>query len=203
MCGRYDLNESPQMLALYLQLSAIPAAFSNADVRPTNMAPNIRMADDQRLALAARWGLIPSRSKDDKIAQHTFNARGETLAMKPSFRAAFKRRRCIVPVSAFFEWQSTPGERKKRKLRFTSAESRPLALAGLWEHLQRPESGELFVSYTIITTSANGFMTPIHDRMPVTCASRPVVGIPLSITWAGTGTCTSVSHWAQAHLPRM
>ena len=123
--------------------------------------------EGQRLALPARWGLIPSWSKDDKIAQHTFNARGETVAEKPSFRAAFKRRRCIVPVSAFFEWRAIPGEKKKQKLRFTSPEQHPLALAGLWEHWQRPDTGETVESYTIITTTANDFMAPIHDRMPV------------------------------------
>jgi len=167
MCGRYDLNESPQMLALYFLLSAEPAAFSNADVRPTNMAPIIRDSDGQRLALPARWGLIPSWSKDEKIAQHAFNARAETIAEKPSFRAAFKRRRCLVPVSAFFEWREVPGQTKKQKLRFTSPDAHPLALAGLWEHWQRPETGELVESFTVITTSANDFMAPIHDRLPV------------------------------------
>ena len=85
MCGRYDLNESPQMLALHFLLSAEPAVFSNADVRPTNVAPIIRIHEGRRLALPARWGLIPSWSKDDKIAQHTFNARGGTVAEKPDF----------------------------------------------------------------------------------------------------------------------
>ena len=172
MCGRYDLNESPQMLALYFLLSAEPAAFSNPDVRPTNMAPIIRVRDGQRLALPARWGLIPSWSKDDKIAQHTFNARAETVADKSSFRAAFKRRRCIVPVSAFFEWREVPGEKKKQKLRFASPEAHPLALAGLWEHWQRPETGEAVETYTVITTTANDFMAPIHDRMPVILGER-------------------------------
>ena len=167
MCGRYDLNESPQMLALYFLLSAEPAAFSNADVRPTNTAPIICVMDGRRLALPARWGLIPSWSKDEKIAQHTFNARAETLAEKPSFRAAFKRRRCLVPASAFFEWRVVPGQTKKQRLRFTSPDAHPLALAGLWDHWQRPETGELVESYTVITTSANDFMAPIHDRMPV------------------------------------
>ena len=74
------------------------------------------------IALPACWGLDPSWSKDDKIAQHTFNARAETVADKPSFRAAFKRRRCIVPVSAFFEWRAIPGQTKKQKLRFASPE---------------------------------------------------------------------------------
>jgi len=105
MCGRYDLHESPQMLALYFLLSAEPEAFSNSDVRPANVAPIIRIHVGQRLALPTRWGLIPSWSKDDKIAQHTFSARAETVE-KPSFRAAFKWRRCIVHVSAFFEWRA-------------------------------------------------------------------------------------------------
>ena len=123
MCGRYDLNESPQMLMLHFMLEAEPEPYSNPDVRPTNMAPIIHVHDGQRLALPARWGLIPSWSKDDKIAQHTFNARAETITEKPSFRAAFKRRRCIVPVSAFFEWRAIPGEKKKQKLRFSSRPS--------------------------------------------------------------------------------
>lgn len=167
MCGRYDLNQSPQMLMLYFSLGAEPEPFSNPDVRPTNRAPIIRNLDEQRIAGLARWGLIPSWSKDDKIAQHTFNARAETIAEKPSFRAAFKRRRCIVPASAFFEWRAIPGEKKKQKLRFVSPDGNPLALAGLWEHWTRPETGEAVESYTIITTSANGFMAPIHNRMPV------------------------------------
>ena len=167
MCGRYDLNESPQILALYFRLFAEPPTFRNADVRPSNTAPIIRLHEGQRLALPARWGLIPSWSKDDKIAQHTFNARAETVAEKPSFRAAFKRRRCIVPVSAFVEWRAIPGEKKKQKLRFASPEQHPLALAGLWEHWQRLETGESVETYTIITTTANDFMAPIHDRMPV------------------------------------
>jgi len=180
MCGRYDLNESPQMLALYFLLSAEPAMFSNADVRPTNTAPIIRSHEGQRLALPARWGLIPFWLKGDKIPQHTFNARGETVAGKPSFRVAFKRQRCLVPVSAFFEWRAIPGEQKKQKLRFTSPEQHPLALAGLWDHWRRPETGETVESYTIITTSANAFMAPIHNRMPVILGKRDWDGGALS-----------------------
>jgi len=86
MCGRYDLNESPQMLALYFLLSAEPEAFSNSDVRPANVAPIIRIHEGLRLALPTRWGLIPSWSKDDKIAQHTFSARAETVEKPVSAR---------------------------------------------------------------------------------------------------------------------
>lgn len=166
MCGRYDLNQSPQLLMLYFRLAAPPAAFSNADVRPTDVAPIIRDQDGQRLALPARWGLIPGWAKDETIARHTFNARGETVAEKPAFRAAFKHRRCLVPVSAFYEWQAIPGEKTKQKLRFASPDGKPLALAGLWEAWQRPETGEAVETFTIITTAANGLMAPIHDRIP-------------------------------------
>ncbi len=172
MCGRYDLYQSPQMLMLYFHLSSEPAAFSNADVRPTNLAPIIRNHEGQRLAMPARWGLIPSWAKDEKIAQHTFNARAETLAEKPSFRAAFKRRRCLVPVSAFFEWRDIAGEKKKQKLRFASVDGNPLALAGLWEHWTAPDSGDVVESYTVITTAANTMMAPIHERMPLILAAK-------------------------------
>lgn len=171
MCGRYDLNESPQLLALWFRLAAEPSAYANPDVRPGNSAPVIRLADGRRLAVPARWGLIPSWAKDEAIARHTFNARGETVSGKPSFRAAFRGRRCIVPVSAFFEWQAIPGERRKRKLRFAAADGHPLALAGLWERWIHPGTGEAVDSFTIITTGANGLMAPIHDRMPVILAA--------------------------------
>lgn len=126
------------------------------------------VAADPQAAFLAR----APKAKDDKIAQHTFNARAESVAEKPSFRAAFKRRRCIVPVSAFFEWRAIPGERKKQKLRFASPEEHPLALAGLWKHWTRPETGEGVESYTVITTGANAFMAPIHERMPVILGER-------------------------------
>lgn len=167
MCGRYDLSQSPQMLQLYFRLSAPAAAFSNADIRPTDWAPIIREQGGERLAVPARWGLIPSWSKDDAIAKHTFNARGETVAEKPSFRTAFKRRRCVVPATAFFEWRVVPGEKRKQKLRFSDPAGNPLALAGLWESWQQPGADAVIQTYTIITTTANGLMAPIHDRMPV------------------------------------
>lgn len=172
MCGRYDLTASPQMLMLYFQLVVEPVAFGNADVRPTTTAPIIRIQEGRRIATMARWGLIPSWSKDNKIAQHTFNARGETVADKPSFRTAFKRRRCIVPASAFFEWRAVTGDKKKQKFRFSRGNGHPLALAGLWECWKRPETNEVTESYTVITTPANAFMLPVHDRMPVVLADR-------------------------------
>lgn len=166
MCGRYDLTESPQALALYFQLAEAPEAFANPDVRPTNNAPIICLQNGQRLARPARWGLIPSWAKDEGIAQHTFNARAETLREKASFRSAFKHRRCLVPASAFYEWQTLPNQKKKQKLRFSSPQGHPLALAGLWEQWQRPASGDILHTYTVITTAPNALMAPVHNRMP-------------------------------------
>ena len=171
MCGRYEIHNSPQMLMLYFLLAQEPSGYSNADVRPTNSAPIIRALDGQRMIRPARWGLIPPWAKDETIAQHTFNARAETLAEKPSFRAAFKRRRCIVPMTAFFEWRAVAGQKKKEKLRFASPEGKPLAVAGLWERWQRLGAGETIETYTVITTAANGLMAPIHDRMPALLAA--------------------------------
>lgn len=167
MCSRFSVATPKDQLKVRFRLDALPADFFNEDIRPTNFAPVIRVVEGQRLALPARWGLIPSWAKDHGIAQHTFNARSETLAEKPSFRAAFKKRRCIIPTDAFYEWRAIPGERRKQRLRFEASDGSPLALAGLWEHWKRPETGELLETFTIITTAANDFMAPIHDRMPV------------------------------------
>lgn len=170
MCGRYEIHDSPQMLMLYFLLAEEPTAYSNADVRPTNEALIIRVCDRKPLALPARWGLIPSWAKDAAIAQHTFNARAETVAEKPSFRSAFKRRRCIVPMTAFFEWRAIAGQKKKEKLRIASPDGNPLAVAGLWERWDKSDDGSAVETYTVITTAANAFMAPIHDRMPAILA---------------------------------
>jgi putative SOS response-associated peptidase YedK len=109
------------------------------------------------------WGLIPSWAKDPKIGYKLINARGETVAEKPSFRAAFKRRRCLVLADGFYEWQPTES---KRKQSYYIHSDRLLTFAGLWEEWH-PEGGEPIQTCTIITTTANDLMTPIHDRMPV------------------------------------
>lgn len=167
MCSRYDVSTPKDQLKVQFQLDALPDGFENHDIRPTNYAPVIRDAGGKRLAVPARWGLIPSWAKDEGIAKHTFNARAETLAEKPSFRATFKRQRCLVPATAFYEWRAIPGQTKKQRLRFEASDGGALGLAGLWESWKRPETEQTIETFTIITTSANGFMAPIHDRMPV------------------------------------
>lgn len=167
MCSLYEIPTPKTQLKVRFRLDALPDDFEGRDIRPTNQAPIIRVVEGQRIISFARWGLIPSWAKDEAIAKHTFNARAETISEKPSFRAAFKRHRCIVPASAFYEWRTIPGQTKKQRLRFEGADGQPLGLAGLRERWKRPQTDEVVESYTIITTRANGFMAPIHDRMPV------------------------------------
>lgn len=166
MCGRFDLNETPQRLMAHFKLQAPPAPFVNDDVRPTNWPPIIRDLDGQRLALPARWGLIPWFAKDEKVGVRAINARAETVATLATFKNAFKSRRCIVPATAFYEWATVPGQKQKRKYRFTAATGEPLGIAGLWERWKRPGTDEVIESFTIITTTPNQLMAPIHERMP-------------------------------------
>jgi putative SOS response-associated peptidase YedK len=112
-----------------------------------------------------RWGLIPSWSSDPKIAYKLINARSETVVDKPSFRSAFKQRRCLIPASAFYEWQKT-GARSKQPFCIRPRNGGLFALAGLWERWHNPQ-GEEIETCTILTTEANELMRPLHDRMPV------------------------------------
>jgi putative SOS response-associated peptidase YedK len=111
-----------------------------------------------------QWGLIPSWAKDPKIGNKLINARAETLAEKPSFRNAFKRRRCLVIADGFYEWQKL--EKRKQPYYIKMQNGKPFAFAGLWESWQASPK-EAIVSCTIVTTAANSLMKPIHDRMPV------------------------------------
>lgn len=170
MCGRFEVHSSPQILMLYFLLAREPAGLQDKEYRPTDEALIVRVCDGERLALPARWRLIPPWAKDATIAQHTFNARAETIAEKPSYRSAFQRRRCIVPMTSFFEWRTVTGQTKKQRLRFARTDGEPLAIAGLWERWDGSSDGRARETFTVITTAANDFMTPIHDRMPAILA---------------------------------
>ena len=121
--------------------------------------------EGRREAVKLRWGLIPFWSKDAKIGYRTINARAETVADKPSFRAAFKARRCIVPASGFYEWTGAKGQ--KQAYYIAGRDGTPLSFAGLWEGWKEPESGDRIETFTIIVTEANDFLQPWHHRMPV------------------------------------
>jgi len=166
MCGRYDLSDNPAAIRAKFSVPAVPEFAPNIDWRPTNNAPIVRLAaEGGRECALARWGLVPGWAPDLKFGTRCINARAETVAALPAFRSAFRKRRCLVPVNAFFEWSGDKGHRLKWRI---GLRDEPLfALAGLWEWWQDRESGEGVASYTIVTCAANSAIAPLHDRMPV------------------------------------
>lgn len=166
MCGRYDLSDNPAAIRAKFSVPAVPEFAPNADWRPTNLAPVVRLDEHgARECVLARWGLVPGWAPDLKFGNRCINARSETVAKLPAFRTAFRKRRCLVPVNAFFEWSGEKGKRSKWRIRLR--EEPLFALAGLWEWWQDRASGESVHSYTIITCAANAAIAPLHDRMPV------------------------------------
>jgi len=165
MCGRFALNEDPKKFAEHFQISGESDLMASWNIAPSFQIPTI--TDDQegrRHLNKMRWGLIPSWAKDAAIGHKLANARGETVAEKPSFRSAFKYHRCLIPASGFYEWKAEKGVKQPWYISLKSG--RPMVLAGLWE-TWHPEDGEAVESCCIITISANSMMKPIHDRMPV------------------------------------
>ncbi len=172
MCGRFALMTPTEQLAMQFSLpetavSALPPAVPRYNIAPTQPIAAIRLDQaGERDLTFFRWGLIPSWAKDIKIGSRMINARSETVAEKPSFRAAFKRRRCLIPADGFYEWQKRNGGKQPMFIHPAEGEERPFALAGLWE-LWRDADGGTLQSCTILTTSPNELMAPIHNRMPV------------------------------------
>ena len=165
MCGRYSLKADIAQLALRFEFAADDVEHEPAyNIAPTQQVLTVTSQSERR-AEHMRWGLIPFWAKDKKIGYRMINARGETVAEKPSFRTALRKRRCLILADGFYEWQKLGGK-QKRPMRITLTSGEPFAFAGLWETWQDPE-GEVVKSCTIITTSANDALRPIHDRMPV------------------------------------
>jgi len=169
MCGRFTHRLTwKQINELYGLTGAEPMEFDpRYNMAPSQRAPVIRQREDGlREAVMMRWGLIPAWATDASIAYKTINARAETVATAPSYRAAFKTRRCIVPATGFYEWQKTGGP--KQPWLIEAIDGAPLSLAGLWE---RWAGGEQPVeTFSIITTTPNELVATIHDRMPVILA---------------------------------
>ena len=167
MCGRYALNITPNQLAQQFQLDEQPEGIKRFNIAPTQPVPVVRVNDTGHRGLAKlHWGLIPSWAKDPAMGNRMINARSETVTSKPSFRTAFKRRRCLFPASGFYEWQKVERPTRKQPTFIRMASDEPFGLAGLWERWQHANGSEL-ESCTILTTHANALMKPIHDRMPV------------------------------------
>ena len=166
MCGRFTLTTNLGAIAKRFGVSRFLEEVGHApryNVAPTQTV--IVVSDDGTRHLAQmRCGLIPSWAKDPAIGNRMINARAETVATKPAFRAALRKRRCLIPADGFYEWQ--PVGRRKQPVYIALKTRAPFGFAGLWESWVSPE-GEESQSCTIITTEANELLKPIHDRMPV------------------------------------
>ena len=179
MCGRVALFTPPVRLAKLLD--ATLAAGIEPEGRPSwNVGPQRRLfaltePDGVRTLDAYRWGLLPSWAKDPTIANRLFNARGETVAEKPSFRSAFAKRPCVIPVDGFYEWDHRPG-RNKQPNYFTRSDGQLMLFAGLYEQWRDPnvEDPAPLKTCTIITTTPSKDMDEIHDRMPVVLSAADV-----------------------------
>jgi putative SOS response-associated peptidase YedK len=164
MCGRYTLTIDEAMAMDRFDLDASEAAHTpRFNIAPTQAVPVVLNEAPRRLSVA-RWGLIPSWAKDPAIGSRMINARAETLAEKASFRAAFKRRRCLVLADGFYEWRKDGTAKTPMYARLKTGE--PFALAGLWE-VWKPPEGDALRTCTIITTEPNALLAPIHNRMAV------------------------------------
>ncbi|TFD99580.1 SOS response-associated peptidase [Jeotgalibacillus salarius] len=165
MCGRFSLVEAMIDLQAYYQFEMRDdfGYTPNQNLAPSQHAAAVVQLNGKRYPATFRWGLIPPFAKDDKIGFKTFNARSETVSEKPSFREAFKSKRCLIPATSFYEWKKT-GE-TKQPFEITRQDGDPLTFAGLWESWRNGE--ELIRSCTILTTEPNELMSDIHNRMPV------------------------------------
>lgn len=168
MCGRYALHAHPQVIALQFGLAAAPESRPRYNIAPASELLVVRAADGAAQAAHLRWGLVPRWAKDPAIGARLSNARAETVAEKPSFREAFRRRRCLVPASGFYEWKAEAG--RKQPYYVYPARGELFAFAALWEAWHGPEG--VLESCAILTTDANAVMQTIHDRMPVIIAQR-------------------------------
>jgi putative SOS response-associated peptidase YedK len=177
MCGRFELNISKDQLIQTFDIdnSQLPEFEPHFNIPPATTIPIIRQAAAKRILAGAHWGLIPSWSKDRKIAYHTFNARSESVAEKPSFRHAYKNSRCLIPATGYYEWQTQHDNSEdsgKQPFWIGRKDRTAFAMAGLYEDWTDTTSGELIESCTIITREAYPNISHIHSRMPVILPSE-------------------------------
>ncbi len=166
MCGRFTQERPASELAEIF--AAEPLADdpgSRWNVAPTDEALVVVQRDERRAITAYRWGLIPHWADSAKVGSRMFNARAETIAASPAFRDSLRRRRCLVPVEAFYEWRREGTVRQPFAI--SRSDGRPLVLAGLWSGWRDPATESVRRTFTIITTRPNETMAAIHDRMPV------------------------------------
>ncbi|RME83237.1 MAG: SOS response-associated peptidase [Caldilineae bacterium] len=166
MCGRFTLASPPEVLAQMFELDEVPAFRPRYNIAPTQPVAAVRLSPQgrEREFTFLTWGLIPSWAKDIRMGARMINARAETVAEKPAYRAAFRYRRCLIPADGFYEWQKRAGG--KQPYFIGMKDGRPFAMAGLWEHWEG-DDGSVIESCTILTTTPNELVAPLHNRMPV------------------------------------
>ncbi len=166
MCGRYTVAVDPQLLAERFNVALPEEVVPRFNVAPTDPVLAVAQRHDQHELLILRWGLIPHWAKDVKAGAKMINARAETLTQKAAYRPLLERGRCLILADGFYEWRLDP-DGKKRPVRYTLENSEPFGFAGLWTGRRDAESREWLRSCTIVTTTANDLVAPVHDRMPV------------------------------------
>jgi putative SOS response-associated peptidase YedK len=168
MCGRFTLTSGAAGIQLAFPGVVVPETLvARYNIAPSQAVAVLRNTGTSHVELV-RWGLIPPWAKDPAIGSRLINARAETLAEKPAFRAAFRRRRCLIPADGFYEWRqdTLPGSQRKTPLYFRLKSGLPFAFAGLWEVWHGPD-GQQWLSCTIVTTTPNSLLETVHTRMPV------------------------------------
>lgn len=164
MCGRFTSYLSPELISATFGVPVPTSQGPRYNIAPTQQVSVVRETPEGRQLSSARWGLVPSWSKDLSIGSHLINARCETVHEKPDFRQSIRYRRCIVPANGFYEWEHIGNE--KHPLYIQIKDGLPMGFAGLWDSWNSPD-GETVESFSILTTTSNKLLEKIHDRMPV------------------------------------
>lgn len=163
MCGRFELHSPPAVIKQHFGVTKELEFRHRHNIAPSQTVPVVQVVSGERQLIAAKWGLVPHWEKESDKAPHPINARAETAAIRPMFRQAFRRSRILVPADAFYEWKVVAGRKQPYLIHMKDGE--PFGMGGLLEHWEAPQ-GEI-ITFTILTTTANPLMAPIHDRMPV------------------------------------
>lgn len=165
MCGRYTIVLTEEEFSMLTGFASLPFVWQpRYNIAPGQLVPAIISNGGERRIGQLQWGLVPHWAKDDK--KPWINARGETVADKPSFKQSFAQRRCLIPADGFYEWKKNAASGRKQPMRIHLPERKLFMMAGLYDTWIRSDGSKLHTC-TIITTHSNRFMSPIHDRMPV------------------------------------
>jgi len=169
VCGRFTLRAPASAVASHFGLDAEPELAARFNIAPGQAIVSVRTAEGARIAEPRVWGLVPEWAASPAMGQRLINARAETAAEKPAFRAAFRRRRCLIPADGFYEW--APGTPDKQPYHIAREDGSLFGFAGLWASW-RGEGGQVLESCTLLTTAADASLQAIHSRMPVILAAE-------------------------------